>query len=222
MLKRTILITVLMSAGPLWAISVKADDDTGVYVDLHLGGVLQSDKDYDLVQIDGARTSETANVETGLMAGFSVGYNFNKNLSVEAAWDWRRNTLSEFALSDGTQITGGDYAANAVTLNAYYHLDEWGASGLRPFIGAGAGFIEEIDFDAETNSVAAQFESSGEFVWQVMAGISYPLSDNIALDTEVQYLSMSGTDLTGTENGLSLENISYNPMTVSLGVKYKF
>lgn len=222
MTSKVLLLALLTGASLTFATPAVAGDDNGVYVDLHIGGVLQSDKDFDQIFPDASIGAETANIGTGFMGGLGIGYRFSDNISVEAAWDWRRNNLSDFTLSDGTQVTGGDYAANAVTMNGYYHFGQSGDKSLRPFIGAGAGFIEEIDFDQETTNSAVQFQSSGEFVWQVMGGVSYPVSRKIDLDFEVQYLSMGSTNLESTDSVGVIQNIKYNPTTASVGLKYKF
>lgn len=110
---------------------------------------------------------------------------------------------------------GGDYASVAVTGNAIYSFTTSGA--WRPYVGAGLGFLQEIDADLQP--AIGEVNDRGAFAYQVLGGVGYRLSDAIELTLEGRYLGTSGVELEG--GGQSFE-ADYDHMGVLFGLRWQF
>lgn len=202
--------------------NAQSTNDGSLYLDLRLGGVALGDKDISQTEPDGSLVNGEAEFSVGYTGGLGLGYYLTDNIAAEVAWDYRRSNIKAFSLSDGSNIAGGDYASNAVTASLYYHFGSLGDSGIRPFVSAGAGFIEEIDFDQDVQSGDREFQASGDFIYQLSAGASYAIGDNWDIKGEVKYLNMGDTNLESPDGLSSINAINYDPLTFTLGVRFKF
>lgn len=54
-------------------------------------------------------------------------------------------------------------------------------SSVTPYIGAGIGYVTEVDFDIEDATGAPEYSETGLFSYQFMAGAEVPLSDQLAV-----------------------------------------
>ncbi len=202
--------------------NAESTNDGQIYLDLRLGGVALGDKNISQTEPDGSILTGNAEFSVGYTGGLGLGYYLTDNIAAEVAWDYRRSNIKNFALSDGSLVAGGDYASNAVTASLYYHFDSLGNSGIRPFVSAGAGFIEEIDFDQDLGNANREFQASGDFVYQLSAGASYAIGDQWDIKGEVRYLDIGNTSLESPDGLSSINGIQYDPLTFTLGIRFKF
>lgn len=160
-------------------------------------------------------------VKSGFTAGLSVHYRDGSPLSGEFGWEYRSND-STITDADGNTRPSGNYASNIFFLNARYHLPV-AVARWQPWVGGGASWIQEIDLDSETLPAETSFSDSGAFGLQLMAGLDRALNDQWYLTSQLRYSNLR--DLTLSEEGGGsgvISNIDYQPVTLQLGIGYRF
>lgn len=159
-------------------------------------------------------------LDSGFVAGLGLRYDYkNSPWSAEFAWEYRSNDSSTTA-SNGAQLPEGNYASNIFAINGRYSFSERGA--LTPWIGAGLSYAQEIDLDSEDVDGERSFASSGAVGIQVMAGFNYALSQRFYLSSELRYSSLAGLDLDEEGGAGRVSDIDYQPLTLGLGIGYRF
>jgi len=158
-------------------------------------------------------------LESGFTPGISVGKKFNENWSTDVAWEYRTND-SETTIADGTQFPDGNYASSVFSFNGYYHFDSNGK--WRPYIGAGLMLGQEIDIDLEINGEELSYTNDGETGLQVMLGSYYEIDENWAFNGELRYGQFSSIDLEGEGNNGLINGLDYEPLTIGIGIEYRF
>lgn len=194
-------------------------DDGNWYVKPY-GGISQlSDTDAD--RVTGTTQAAEISLDTGFVAGLGIGYRYNARWAAELAWEYRTND-SETTFEDGTVFDDGNYASNVFYLNGYYYLQPRGA--WQPYLGAGIGWVQEIDLDLEGLGPEQSFSSDGDVSVQVFAGVDYKVNDRWSVNLEARYASLSGVDLdaeSGSALG-SIEELDYQPFSLAAGISYRF
>ncbi len=159
-------------------------------------------------------------LDDGFVAGLGLRYDYkNSPWSAEFSWEYRSNDSSTTA-SDGTELPGGNYASNIFAINGRYAFSRKGA--VTPWLGSGLMYVQEIDLDSENVDGERSFSSSGAIGLQFMAGIDYSLSSRFYLSSELRYSSITGIDL-DEEGGVGrIANLDYQPLTLGVGVGFRF
>lgn len=165
-------------------------------------------------------TDGRADVElgNGFNAGLGVGYHYTDQIAIELFWEYRSNE-SETTIADGTQFTEGNYASNVFFLNGHYYFQS--DSNWRPYLGAGLGWIQEIDIDLESNGVELSYSGDGDITYQAFAGIDYQLNPSISINAELRYQTLSSVDLSEEGGEGSFSGLQYNPITLQLGLTWR-
>lgn len=164
-------------------------------------------------------TSDVA-LATGFVAGLGLRYAYPDAPWVsELGWEYRSNDATT-TLVDGTELPGGNYASNIFYLNGRYALMR--REKLTPWVGAGVTWVEEVDLDSENASAERSFSASGAIGLQVMAGVDYDLTEQWYLSAELRYSRQSGLDLNEEGGTGRVSSINYQPVTLGLGVGYRF
>ena len=102
-----------------------------------------------------------------------------------------------------------------VMLNAYYDINT--GTKFTPYVGAGIGYshlkakIHDVDF--------SESKSDNNFTWQIGAGVSYAMTDNIALDAGYRYTD-AGDVKFYTEDGVNKFEAQSHEFL--LGARYTF
>lgn len=159
-------------------------------------------------------------VDSGFTAGLSVRYDYKESpWTSEFGWEYRSND-STITTADGSDLPSGNYASNVFYLNGRYQFN--GTSRLTPWVGGGLTLIQEIDLDSENAAGERSFSDGGAVGFQVMAGIDYDLSERFYLTSELRYSSQAGLDLTEEGGAGKVSDIDYQPLTLGLGIGYRF
>ena len=197
-------------------------DDTGKWsVKLYGGISTMGDQSIDQTGVPGVGATGTINSDNGFMAGGSVGYNYTNNLSVELAWDYRSND-SKTNFSNGTSFNDGDFASNILFVSGKYTFDTIPQTNLRPYIGAGLGYVQEIDLDLVNGGVEYSYSKNNEMAYQFMTGITYTLTKKIDLDAGLRYVRVDSINLKRENGSGELRNVDYDPLSLAIGLSYKF
>lgn len=171
----------------------------------------------DVTGMSGASSVEVE-LDKGLVLGAAFGYRYNANIAAEFAWEYRTND-SETKV--GTEFyPEGNYASNLFYLNGIYFFDPIGK--LTPYLGAGLGWMQEIDIDLERSGVETSFSNSGKLSYQGFIGLEYQLSSAWSIHTELRHAGAKSGDLIGEQNKALFANLNYKPFTWQLGAKYQF
>jgi opacity protein-like surface antigen len=155
----------------------------------------------------------SAIVDSDWTAGIGIGYDFGwMRADVTADYLFNNNDINIQSYSCGS---GGDCRADETTVgqsvvalfNTYFDLGTW--NGFTPYVGAGVGIYSQLTnndgqvFCAATapNTCPVPFPATGgqlrlvsldkgrtEFAYALMAGASYAINQNLAIDAGYRYL----------------------------------
>lgn len=115
-------------------------------------------------------------------------------LRLEAEIGYRENNGDSVSFGGQSASLGGDLEQLSFMANVYH--DFLPGSQIRPYLGVGIG---AVDGDIKVNALGASFASTGtEFAYQAMAGLSFQVNQQWALDAEYRY--------TGVDAGERLDN----------------
>lgn len=218
--KQTLLLLTTLTSGALCSSASSAAELNGWYLEPYFGVSSLSDQTGRADASNNITGVVETVIDTGFVSGIALGYAYNEHYSAEVSWEYRSND-SESILAATGQSYDGNYASSVVYINGYYHFDQRG--GWRPYIGAGLGWAQEIDLDLEESGVERSFSGDGDIIMQLILGTDYELQENWNLTTELRYGLISSIEMAGEENITgSLSEFDYNPLTISVGVKYLF
>jgi opacity protein-like surface antigen len=200
------------------------------YAELNLGGSIPFDSDFkQALSPDAVISFKSAFALTA--AG---GYAFNNGLRAEFEYGWQQpdiNSVSGHVV--GVPITftgnGASVSVNTFLANGYYDFKT--PYKITPFVGGGAGVAV---LSAHTSGPSAGLvtlnsgDSATVFAYQVTAGASYPLTDQISLTGSYRYLGTSeGSFNTTLYNGLTPllagpAKVAFSDNIIRFGVRYTF
>ncbi len=225
-------------------------EQSGWYLRGDVGVGAQSFSQFDLGpanEVPATWTVNQSDIQDTTLLGFGVGYDFNSWLRFDVTGEYRTAALFK-ALGSYNQgtcdvggVTGtcfdnysGNFSAAVFMANAYLDLGTWWC--LTPYVGAGVGTAYEritgvqdigplppgtIGF-GYTNSDS----SNWNLAWNVQAGLTYNVSDNLKIDFSWRYLNMGSpqsaniycqnTTTTGPCNSFNLKDLSSQDFRIGL------
>lgn len=159
-------------------------------------------------------------VDPGFTAGLGIRYQYeDSRWSSEFGWEYRSND-SETSTADGSVLPEGNYASNTFFVNGRYALTK--ANRWTPWVGGGLTWIQEVDLDSEDAQGERSFSDSASIGFQLMAGVDYDLSERFYLTSELRYSSQTGLELEEEDGSGRVTDIDYQPVTLGLGVGFRF
>ena len=190
-----------------------------MYGELRGGASFPDDADTDFGGgIDGDLSSDT-----GWLIEGAFGYAHESGLRGEIAAGYRYNDLDDFDTSLGKVDFDGDIEAVTVMANLYYDFDlgayggaRGAAANLVPFVGGGIG---AAFLNAEIDEIGGipinDDEDDTVFAWQVVAGLAYNFTPNVAASVRYAYLATSDPEFDGVDS-------EYSGHNVLAGIRYSF
>ena len=122
---------------------------------------------------------------------------------------------AEKKVSDEFGTTKAKMENNSVMLNAYYDIDT--GTKLTPYVGACIGMARlKGSIKGDDANVS---KSKTNFAWQVGAGVSYAMTDNLALDAGYRY---TDADEVNVKNDGSNNKFEAKSHEFLLGARYSF
>lgn len=191
----------------------------GWYIKPYVGLSSMSDVAGEAENIEMISGSTDVKLGEGFNAGLSTGFYYNENVGVELGWEYRTNS-SETLIASNMIYPEGNYATNTYFLNGLYQFDvnqRW-----KPYVGAGVVWVQEIDIDLESNGNELSYSGDGDIGYQAMLGVNYHMSDTWSAQFEARYLSLSDLELSGETTSGTISGLDYEPITLQLGLVYKF
>jgi opacity protein-like surface antigen len=215
--------SILAAAVTFSACDVAANEKRGFYTNLYLGpsGLLSTDLTESRTQ--GGTASGSASFDPGFGFGGAVGYRYGNGWAAEVEWNYRRHPLNALRQGGTNLSSDGDFASNVLLLNGLRRFPTGGA--WTPYVGAGIGWVQEIDIDITPVSGAARgYSTSGKAAFQLIGGVEYALTPQWRLTADARWMRVGTVRLdneTGNPGG-SASQLKYNPLSVQVGLRYNF
>jgi len=156
-----------------------------------------------------ARLSRKAGLEAGMITGYDLG-----KIRVETEFNLRHSNFSKLSASAGfggipaaTSFSGGTLRGHtdviSMMMNGLADLGEEGATHY--LLGGGVG-IAQVRDSFSTSNVPIYVARKAGFAWQLMAGVSVPMSANLDVGFKYRYFDASGADRFADANGRVLHD----------------
>jgi hypothetical protein len=206
--------TALLLLAPL---SAAAQDEATFYASAYGGVPAAPSTSFSEFRPTGPGVGGTAKFGGGLGFGAAVGRRFGNGWAVELAWDERGNYLRRVG---GVSVDGNIFS-ELVLLNGYYRFPARGA--LRPFIGAGLGYVVAVDIDVDRNGSEQEYSRKGGVAVQAIVGAEYSLAPRWRLSGDARWTSVdSGTFKASDAGNVLIGKPKYRPASLNVGVTYLF
>jgi opacity protein-like surface antigen len=204
---RTTSAAVVLAATAITATPARAQDAGGFHLKVIGGASLLRGTD-----LTGA-ISGAADFGAGPVLGGALGYDYaDSPFRSELEFAYRSGDADPFAGG-----ATGDFASTSLMINGYYDFASTGR--ITPYVGAGLGYVTEIDFDIAGGTAGGEYSGRGGVAWQVMAGAAYGLSDRLSLLGEVRYFDAGSRTLSGTAGNFTAD---YATMEAIVGLRFRF
>jgi len=210
-------VTFITAAVLLAPLSVAAQDKPGFYASVYGGPSAMASTSFTESRATGPAVGGKVDFGNGIGFGVAVGQRYSNGWAVELALDERGNLLK----SVGGVAVDGNIFSEVVFLNGYYRFPARGT--VRPFIGAGLGYVIGMDIDVDRNGTEQEYSRRGGVAVQAIAGVEYSLSSRWSLSGDVRWSRMgSGTFKASTEGTTLSGKPKYQPASLNLGVSFQF
>lgn len=157
--------------------------------------------------------------------GGGIGYKFNSFLRADMTGEyvapvWAQGT---YLANNGSTVTArASLQRYDAMANLYIDLGTW--YGLTPYIGGGAGFgVFDPTFTVNTTAggattvVRTRPSNDTQFAWAAMAGVSYQIDQNAAIDIGYRHLELGR--FSATIAGYSIDH-RFTEDQVRVGLRY--
>lgn len=210
-------VTCIAAAVLLTPLSVTAQDKSGFYASVYGGPSATASTSFSESRTTGPAVGGKVDFGSGIGFGVAVGQRYSNGWAVELALDERGNLLK----SVGGVAVDGNIFSEVVFLNGYYRFPARGT--VRPFIGAGLGYVIGMDIDVDRNGTEQEYSRRGGVAVQAIAGIEYSLSSHWDLSGDVRWSSVGSGTFKATTEGTTLSGKpKYQPVSLNLSVSYRF
>lgn len=209
----------IAAASAIAAFGASAHDTAGFYANLYAGPSFLSSTNLTETRSAGGNVSGNASFDTGFGFGGAVGYRYGNGWAAELAWDYRSQGLKRV----GGTTADGDFASNTFFVNGYYRFAKWGI--VRPFVGAGVGWTEEIDIDINRNGRSLSYSRSSAVAVQGILGGEIDLSAKWSLVGDIRAMGVSSGSFSaenGNAGGTLSGDLEYRPVSLNIGLSYRF
>ncbi|TYC52050.1 porin family protein [Rhodobacterales bacterium] len=169
------------------------------------------------------------------MIGAGVGYKFNNHFRTDFTIDYEfpaefssKGDCTSTCGAPGYSIEKADIDVWTFMLNGYVDIGTW--NRITPYVGAGLGAsyvsTSNITFQNPDGSTGS-YDSDGNwnFAWALMAGASYDITPNLALDAGYRYLNIGDGRSKQFSTAGQTSRIEYEDLSAHefrLGARYTF
>ncbi len=203
--------------------SVAATEPRGYYATIYTQASQLGSTSFDAIDsgVTGFGSGLTAKFDTGFGFGGDIGFRYGNGWAAEVEWNYRRHDLK--SLSGSTPaVNDGDFASNIIFINGLRRFP--GAPGSwTPYVGAGIGWVQEIDLDLNSGSTERAWSKQGKIGLQLIAGAEMPMTKDWKLTADVRMLRLGSVELPAEEGVTGrLSKPDYNPVSIQIGLRRMF
>ncbi len=184
------------------------EDQTGFYVGTFAGANFISSSH----SHGGSAYHNKRHFNTGYVVDASVGYRWCHDIRMEFEYAYRSNQGRHRWYSAGN--TSGSYCSkhknfvqNAYMFNGFYDIGGCQDWCVKPFVGAGVGYANTRNgrHHNSSDSSSRHHHCNGGFAWQIIAGLAYPICDEIDLSLEYRFFKARERKLYNNDVGVGLK-----------------
>lgn len=206
------------------ALALAQSDTRGFYATLYGQASRLGSTSFDGSSGTGLGPGLKAEFDNGYGFGGDFGYRYGNGWAAEVEWNYRRHGLKSLrsGSASGNLASDGDFASNILFVNGLRRFPA-PARAWTPYVGAGLGWVQEIDLDITSAGRERSYSESGKVAVQLIAGAEFALSPAWSLTTDLRWLRVGDVELTAEESGGGrLAKPRYNPVSVQVGVRRNF
>jgi len=143
-------------------------------------------------------------------------------LRLEAEYLYQTSDTDSVTISGPLANTSdGDFSAVVVSLNATREFNLFPGNRAHSYAGLGIAWLQEVDIDF-TNGEGEQSFSGSEVGLNLLAGVSYRLSDRWSASLEARYVALGALNLKGEGAATGELDTNYDRTSALLALRYRF
>ena len=202
--------------------SIAATEPRGYYATIYAQASRLGSTSFDNNVTGGLGAGLTAKFDTGFGFGGDIGFRYGNGWAAEVEWNYRRHDLKSLSGSNPT-VNDGDFASSILFINGLRRFPS-ASGGWTPYIGAGIGWVQEIDFDLNSGGTDRGWSKQGKIGLQLIAGAEIPMTKDWRLTADVRMLRLGSIELPAEEGAATgrLSKPDYNPISVQVGIRRMF
>ena len=163
-------------------------------------------------------------LDSGVMAGGTVGLLLRADWRLEADYLYRTNRLRATSVPglDATQ-RDADLASVLIMANLLKDFDGWRTrwANVRPYVGAGLGIAQEVDADLGIGGVQREF-SGNRAAWQLLAGVNWQYRSPWFAGVGLRYVDAGTVRLKASAPGQGDIRADYRGLGLDMRLGYRF
>jgi opacity protein-like surface antigen len=198
------------------ALAQPAETVAGTYAQVNLGSGLGGTAKLSVSETGLGSAAGSEDLNAGFFGSAALGRSFGNGFALEGEAVYLKNDIDTDDLNQaiGTPLSASVQAVG-VMANVRYAVTAVGATTVH--VGAGVGYGR-----AKYELLGASDDKSGA-MWQVMAGLSYPISDRTSWDVGYRYLGVPDYDFSETSGGVTDKvKVESRVHILSIGMRQKF
>lgn len=216
-MKRISLVLSVLMVVFCSSLAVAAEETTGFYAGV-LGGYVMP-RDATITDKSGGPSQDYA-MDKGYLAGIKMGYipPFAKYLAAELEYNYVKSSFDNsksYAGTGGSYTIDGSNSMNAFFFNIKLRYPE---GSFHPYVGIGPGYSW---FKQDDITISGQGrlsgETSGQFAYQILAGLDYDITKNWGVGVGYKYIQVKPSF-----GGALNIDMDYKAHVVTLGVNFSF
>lgn len=186
------------------------------YVSLFAGGVWAND-----VVTDFYGNEVSVSSDPGYTLGLAVGTHVFENLRGEVELSYGKVETTDVSYNGGSSGSmEGPISTLYLLGNLWYEMDLGG--GVKPYVGGGLGVGYATADSFFYGSSYGYGEGGFGVAYQLGAGVTFDVSDSIALDIGYRYKSILSVDFDDSDGGGVYEGGDVNSHVLQAGLTFKF
>ncbi len=154
--------------------------EPGVYLQANLGSGLGGTTHISAAVSGTGSAKGDFNPDSGLFTSVAAGESFKNGLAMELEGVYARNDINTSSLDTGGAPAHASLTAYGALANVIYAVGRIGP--VVPYVGAGLGY-GGVRYDLYGSGV-----TDNGMMWQLRAGVSYPMTSKVSLDLGYRYL----------------------------------
>jgi opacity protein-like surface antigen len=155
--------------------------------------------------------------DTGYNITGAFGYEWASGLRLEGELGYRHADLAHI---DGVATTTGSSHVGSAMVNALYDFHI--GTALTPYVGGGigAGHEEWNNVYGNPGVIPGAHMGSTDFQWQLIGGLSFPLSNRVSLFTEYRYITLDDPSFRNFGDGNLIGSYGDHSHNVLAGLRF--